>query len=52
MDESKKLKDKFDAIFGITEFNKTIERIIKMRKEEVDKLKVKGKIIAVVFTLV
>ncbi|XP_004517595.1 DNA repair protein RAD50 [Ceratitis capitata] len=41
LDESKKLKDKFDAIFGITEFNKTIERIIKMRKEEVDKLKVK-----------
>lgn len=42
LDESKKLKDKFDAIFGITEFNKTIERIIKMRKEEAENLKVKG----------
>ncbi|XP_017466140.1 PREDICTED: DNA repair protein RAD50 isoform X1 [Rhagoletis zephyria] len=41
LDESKKLKEKFDAIFGITEFNKTIERIIKMRKEEADNLKVK-----------
>lgn len=41
LDESKKLKDKFDAIFGITEFNKTIERIIKMRKEEAENLKVK-----------
>ncbi|XP_054737346.1 DNA repair protein RAD50 [Anastrepha obliqua] len=41
LDESKKLKEKFDAIFGMTEFNKTIERIIKMRKEEADNLKVK-----------
>lgn len=43
LDEAKKLKEKFDAIFGITEYNKALDRIIKMRKEEMEQLKVKGK---------
>jgi DNA repair protein RAD50 len=33
LDEGKKLKEKFDAIFGTTEYNKAIEKLIKMRKE-------------------
>ncbi|KAG5675748.1 hypothetical protein PVAND_005626 [Polypedilum vanderplanki] len=33
LDEGKKLKEKFDAIFGTTEYNKAIDRIIKIRKE-------------------
>lgn len=41
LDEAKKLKEKFDAIFGITEYNKALDRIIKMRKEENEQLKVK-----------
>ncbi|XP_013113614.2 DNA repair protein RAD50 [Stomoxys calcitrans] len=41
LDEPKKLKEKFDAIFGISEYNKALERIIKMRKEEMDILKIK-----------
>lgn len=32
LDEGKKLKEKFDAIFGTTEYNKTINRIINIRK--------------------
>ncbi|KAH8402366.1 hypothetical protein KR009_011576 [Drosophila setifemur] len=40
LDEAKKLKEKFDAIFGITEYNKALDKIIKMRKEEMDQLKV------------
>lgn len=43
LDEPKKLKEKFDAIFGISEYNKALDRIIKMRKEEMEELKVKGK---------
>ncbi|XP_023303627.2 DNA repair protein RAD50 [Lucilia cuprina] len=41
LDEAKKLKEKFDAIFGITEYNKALDRIIKMRKEEMEQLKIK-----------
>lgn len=33
LDEGKKLKEKFDAIFGTTEYNKAIDKIIKFRKE-------------------
>ncbi|EDW72246.1 uncharacterized protein Dwil_GK20820 [Drosophila willistoni] len=40
LDEAKKLKEKFDAIFGITEYNKALDKIIKMRKEAKDALKV------------
>ncbi|KAH8376220.1 hypothetical protein KR200_003386 [Drosophila serrata] len=40
LDEAKKLKEKFDAIFGITEYNKALDKIIKMRKEAMDELKV------------
>ncbi|KAH8290347.1 hypothetical protein KR054_002147 [Drosophila jambulina] len=40
LDEAKKLKEKFDAIFGITEYNKALDKIIKMRKESMDELKV------------
>ncbi|XP_017054346.1 DNA repair protein RAD50 [Drosophila ficusphila] len=40
LDEAKKLKEKFDAIFGITEYNKALDKIIKMRKAAVDELKV------------
>lgn len=32
LDEGKKLKEKFDAIFGTTEYNKTIDKLIKLRK--------------------
>lgn len=42
LDEPKKLKEKFDAIFGITEYNRALDRIIKMRKDEMEQLKVKG----------
>uniref|UniRef100_A0A1B0FGD5 Rad50/SbcC-type AAA domain-containing protein n=1 Tax=Glossina morsitans morsitans TaxID=37546 RepID=A0A1B0FGD5_GLOMM len=41
LDEPKKLKEKFDAIFGITEYNKALDRLIKMRKEETAALKIK-----------
>ncbi|XP_017079232.1 DNA repair protein RAD50 [Drosophila eugracilis] len=40
LDEAKKLKEKFDAIFGITEYNKALDKIIKLRKEAVEELKV------------
>jgi DNA repair protein RAD50 len=39
LDEGKKLKEKFDAIFETTEYNKAIERIIKMRKKYQEELK-------------
>jgi len=42
LDEAKKLKEKFDAIFGTTEYNKVIEKIMKLRKQHVDLQKVKG----------
>lgn len=32
LDEGKKLKEKFDAIFGTTDYNKAIEKLIKFRK--------------------
>lgn len=38
LDEGKKLKEKFDSIFGTTEYNKAIERIIKIRKNFQTKL--------------
>uniref|UniRef100_A0A1B0AQ80 Zinc-hook domain-containing protein n=1 Tax=Glossina palpalis gambiensis TaxID=67801 RepID=A0A1B0AQ80_9MUSC len=41
LDEPKKLKEKFDAIFGITEYNKALDRLIKMRKEKTAALKIK-----------
>ncbi|XP_030560442.1 DNA repair protein RAD50 [Drosophila novamexicana] len=40
LDEAKKLKEKFDAIFGITEYNKALDRIIKLRKTAMEELKV------------
>lgn len=40
MDEGQKLKQKFDAIFGTTEYNKAIDKIIKFRKEYQEKLKI------------
>lgn len=33
LDEGKKLKEKFDAIFGTTEYNKAIDKVIKIRKK-------------------
>jgi DNA repair protein RAD50 len=33
LDEGKKLKEKFDSIFGTTEYNKAIDKLIKLRKE-------------------
>jgi DNA repair protein RAD50 len=39
LDEGKKLKEKFDAIFGTTEYNKAIDKILKFRKEYEDKFK-------------
>lgn len=38
LDEGKKLKEKFDAIFGTTEYNKAIDRIIKIGKEYKEKM--------------
>lgn len=38
LDEGKKLKEKFDAIFGTTEYNKAIDKFIKMRKNYQTKL--------------
>lgn len=40
LDEGKKLKEKFDAIFGIAEYKKAIEKLIKLRKEQMSELKV------------
>jgi DNA repair protein RAD50 len=39
LDEAKKLKEKFDAMFGTTEYNKAIERIIKHRKRYMEQHK-------------
>ena len=39
LDEGKKLKEKFDAIFGTTEYNKAIEKLIKIRKKSEIELK-------------
>lgn len=44
LDEGKKLKEKFDEIFGTTEYNKTIDKLIKMRKACEAQVKLKGKI--------
>lgn len=45
LDEGKKLKEKFDAIFGTTEYNKAIDKLIKMRKSYQQQLtEVKGTI--------
>lgn len=38
LDEGKKLKEKFDAIFGTTEYNKAIDKFIKLRKKYQDEL--------------
>lgn len=42
LDEGKKLKEKFDAIFGTTGYNKSIEKFIKLRKTYEIELKTKG----------
>ena len=42
LDEGKKLKEKFDAIFGTTEYNKAVEKFIKQRKLYQDQLKTKS----------
>ena len=39
LDEGKKLKEKFDAIFGTTEYNNAITKITKIRKGYEDRLK-------------
>jgi DNA repair protein RAD50 len=39
LDEGQKLKTKFDAIFGTTEYNKAIDKIIKFRKDYQEKMK-------------
>lgn len=44
LDEGKKLKERFDAIFGTSEYNKAIEKILKFRKSYEAKAKDKGKI--------
>lgn len=43
LDEPKKLKEKFDAIFGISEYDKALDKIIKMRKEATEDLRLMGK---------
>lgn len=42
LDEGKKLKERFDAIFGTSEYNKAIEKILKFRKSYEAKAKDKG----------
>ncbi|KAG4066533.1 hypothetical protein HA402_007169 [Bradysia odoriphaga] len=41
LDTDKKLKEKFDAIFGTTEYNKAIDKLIKHRKTYMERAKVK-----------
>lgn len=41
LDTDKKLKEKFDAIFGTTEYNKAIDKLIKYRKAYVEQAKLK-----------
>uniref|UniRef100_A0A182QKZ8 DNA repair protein RAD50 n=1 Tax=Anopheles farauti TaxID=69004 RepID=A0A182QKZ8_9DIPT len=41
LDEPKELKKKFDAIFGTTEYNRVIDKIIKISKEYNDRYKEK-----------
>lgn len=38
LDEGKKLKEKFDSIFGTTDYNKAIDKILKFRKDYQAKL--------------
>lgn len=42
LDEAKKLKERFDEIFGTTEYNKAIDKILKCRKAYEAKAKEKG----------
>lgn len=42
LDEAKKLKERFDDIFGTTEYNKAIDKILKARKSYEAKAKEKG----------
>lgn len=44
LDESKKLKEKFDAIFGTTEYDNAIDKIISSRKLLTAKQKLQGEI--------
>lgn len=37
LDEQKKLKEKFDAIFGTTEYNKAIDKVMAMKKAYTEK---------------
>lgn len=41
LDTDKKLKEKFDAIFGTTEYNKAIDKLIKFRKSYMEQAKLK-----------
>lgn len=41
LDTDKKLKEKFDAIFGTTEYNKAIDKLIKYRKTYMEQAKLK-----------
>lgn len=41
LDTDKKLKEKFDAIFGTTEYNKAIDKLIKYRKTYMEQAKIK-----------
>lgn len=42
LDEAKKLKERFDEIFGTTEYNKAIDKVLKHRKSYEAKAKEKG----------
>lgn len=43
LEEGKKLKEKFDSIFGTTEYNKAIDKMIKSSKEYNEELKFQTK---------
>uniref|UniRef100_A0A1B0GH32 Putative dna repair protein n=1 Tax=Lutzomyia longipalpis TaxID=7200 RepID=A0A1B0GH32_LUTLO len=42
LDEQKRVKEKFDAIFGTTQYNRVIDKLIKMRKGYSEKVTVKN----------
>lgn len=49
LDDDKKVKEKFDAIFGTTEYDKAVTKIIDVRKSLLSKQKLAGEIFLYVF---
>lgn len=49
LDDDKKVKEKFDAIFGTSEYDKAVTKIIDVRKSLLSKQKLAGEIFLYVF---